>query len=260
MIVRFAVSLTLASLAVLASQPAVAADDVASTLQRFASDYALDPTLHQERTFGIRVDGDWWRVHAVPAAAGQPASVSLEAAAPASPTYYFTLDGATLGKVDRGELNALTAMGKARESDVAPMDMDVMEGFAPGPGFLTEILDTAFHFWTRGVPERIPFDASRTRTLHGAQATIFFYQPGFRSAWFQIRPGQHVNADPKDQSNPFPTLLVPTHGHAKARIGGVEVSLDAGEALLIPPNTAHEFWNPYDEPADGVLLMFGDGA
>jgi hypothetical protein len=30
--------------------------------------------------------------------------------------------------------------------------------------------------------------------------------------------------------------------------------------LFVPAGVAHEFWNPYDEPAEGIMLMFGEGA
>lgn len=257
----FCLSILLAAGAIATARAAAAAPDpLEPILRRFADDYAADPSLKAERSFGIQVGEAKWQVTARPASSGRPATVELGKGFPAAPTFFFTTDAATLGKIDRGELNALTAMGKARESDFAPLDVGVMEGYQPGPSFVAELLDTCFHFWTRGFPELIPFGGELTRQVHGAQAVIFFYQPGFRSGWFQVRPGQHVNADPKDQSNPFPTLLVPTKGRAKGKIGGVEISLDAGAAILIPPDTPHEFWNPFDEPAEGVLLMFGDGA
>jgi len=253
--------MTLSILAAVAASAARAEADATGTiLQRYADDYALDPSLAVEHRFGVRVGERWWSVTALPSRDGTPAAVRVTPGQPAEPTYFFTTDEATLARVDRGELNALTAMGKARESDAAPMDIDVMPGFQPGPDFVGDLLGVAFHFWTRGLPERIPYSGDMSRTVHGAQAVVFYYQPGFRSAWFQIRPGQHANADPKDQSNPFPTLFIATRGRAKGKIGGVEVELDHPQAIFVPPGTPHEFWNPYDEPAEGILIMFGDGA
>lgn len=263
---RFAAALALAVAS--PSAPARAESAAAEIFRRFAADYAADPSLTKPVEFGLELRGndgsasgvERWRVSARPATPSAPAAVEVASGFPERPGWYFTLDLATLEKLDRGEWNALTAMGKARESDVAPMDVGVMDGFQPDPGFVPDLLSVSFHFWTRGLPERIPFGAAQTRTLHGAQASILYYQPGFRSAWVQIRPGQHANANPNDQTNPFPTLFVGLTGRAKARIGGVEIELDRGEALFIPAGTAHEFWNPYDEPAEGILLMFGDGA
>jgi len=33
-----------------------------------------------------------------------------------------------------------------------------------------------------------------------------------------------------------------------------------GQAMLIPAGVTHEFWNPNDQPAEIVLIMFGKGA
>ena len=76
----------------------------------------------------------------------------------------------------------------------------------------------------------------------------------------QIENGQHVNAEPRDQVNPFPSMLVITRGRTEAKIGGRQLTLHAKQTVLIPAGVSHEFWNPYDEPAEGILLMFGEGA
>lgn len=235
------------------------AADVRAILNRYAVDYEADPSM-VGGIFGIEVDGKWWHVVARPGHKGTVPSVELREGAPSEPSFYFTLDHATLLKLDAGELNAETAMVKAFSTDPSPMDAEVMDGFAPGEGFLDTLLKTSFHFWTRGLPEIIPFGESYTRFTHGADAVVFYYQPGFRSGWGSLKPGQHANEDPRSQTNPFPSLVVVTAGSGMARIGGIEVELTAGQAVLIPSEVAHEFWNPNDEPMELVLLMFGEGA
>ena len=74
-----------------------------------------------------------------------------------------------------------------------------------------------------------------------SRTIVFYYEPGFRSAWFRIEKGQHVNAEEQDQVNPFPSLLIVTAGRMKGRIDGREVPLEKGQALLIPPGVSHEF-------------------
>jgi mannose-6-phosphate isomerase-like protein (cupin superfamily) len=212
-------------------------------------------------TFGIQVDDAWWTVTTHVATSKAHGVADIYAGKPQAPTFYFTLDSATLQQLYDRQLNALTAMAKARASDETPMDIEIMDGFEPPEDFLATALSVAFHFWTRETPERIPFGGEYTRSVHGAQASVFYYQPGFRSAFFQVLPGQHANEDAADQVNPFPSLFVVIDGGtAMARIGGVEMQLRGREAIFIPAHVAHEFWNHGDIPAEGVLLMFGDGA
>lgn len=232
---------------------------VREILNGFVADYESDPSM-LAGTFGIDVDGSWWHVVARPGDEGSAPSVELREGEPSEPSFYFTLDHATLLKLDAGELNAETAMVKAFSTDASPMDAEVMDGFEPGEDFLDTLLKTSFHFWTRGLPEIIPFGEAYTRFTHGADAVVFYYQPGFRSGWGSLKQGQHANEDPRSQTNPFPSLFVVTAGTGMARIGGVEVKLRAGQAVLVPPGVAHEFWNPNEKPMEFVLLMFGEGA
>lgn len=250
----------LCSVCLLANTSVHAQPTTSEMLLEYAVDYAADVSL-QTVTFGIQVDDNWWTVSTHVATEKAYGVADIYAGKPPFPTFYFKLDAATLKQIYNRELNALTAMGKARATDVTPMDIDVMDGFEPQEGFLATALSVAFHFWTRDTPERIPFGGEYTRTVHGAQASVFYYQPGFRSAFFQILPGQHANEDAADQVNPFPSLFVVIDGGtARGRIGGAEVELRGREAIFIPANVPHEFWNHGDIPAEGVLLMFGDGA
>jgi len=239
-----------------ASPPIEAVEDA---LRRFVEDYRSDPML-REATFGIEVDGKMWHVTARPGADSDSEKVELVAGAPPEPTFYFTMDRATLGKLDRGEMNPGTAMAKAFSTDVTPMDVAEMAGFTAGESFLDDLLKVTFHFWIRGNPEVIPFGDAYTRFTHGADAVILYYQPGLRSGWLSLKPGQHANEDPRSQTNPFPSMFVVTGGKGVAKIGGREIVVEEGQSLFVPPGVAHEFWNPYEAPMQVVLLMFGEGA
>lgn len=242
-----------------AQTPADAAE-VEAILERYVEDYVSDVTVDRDVLFGVEVEGEWWHVQARPGPEGSPHPVSMGRGAPPDPTFYFTLDRETLGRLDRGELNPETAMVKAFSTDLSPMDVETMEGWQPDDGFLETLLRTSFHFWTRGTPEIIPFGEQYTRFTHGADAVVFYYQPGFRSGWASVKPGQHANEDPRSQTNPFPSLFIVVGGRGMARIGGKEVELEKGQAVLVPAEVPHEFWNPFDVPFETVLLMFGEGA
>jgi mannose-6-phosphate isomerase-like protein (cupin superfamily) len=241
-------------------QTAVPLDSVDAILARFADDYAGDASLTQDITFGVFVGPEHWYVVASAAEEGRAAAVTVHRGVPPEPVFYFQLGYETLVAIDRGDMNALTAMVRGLASDPALMGTGAHPGFQPGPGFTRTMLDLSFHFWTRGTPEIIPFGEDHTRMVHGADAVVLYYEPGFRSGWFNLQPGQHANADPRLQVNPFPTLLIITEGVGRGRIGGRELELGSGHAVLIPAGVSHEFWNPFEAPVRGFLIMFGEGA
>ena len=277
-------------------QPARTAERI---LETFVADFRHDPAAGcpilsagkgggppGTLTFGIRVTGesggDWHVVvsgrqqgtgrpkpagepdpagKSTPKAPGSTAwEVSLKPGFPDEPIAYYALNVATLQKIDRGELNALTAMAKTHGGETAPLDVGVTPGFEPGPEFWAGFVPLSFHFWTRGLPERVPLGGEFSRVAHGANAVVLYYQKGFRSAWFQITKGQHINEDPQDQVNPFPSLFIMLRGALEARIGGRQLTLPAGEATFVPAGVTHEFWNDRKDPVEMILLMFGEGA
>ena len=229
-------------------------------LNRYVIDYEKDISLKQDVTFGIEVDSVFWHVVAKAKSEKSPASVKLAKGKPSSPSFYFTTNLETLNKVDKGELNALTASAKAFSSDVTPFDADVMEGYTPDGNFMSRLLNVYFHFWTRGLPERIPYGVDKTRFTHGAQAAIFYYQPGFRSGYFAMKKGQHANKDEKSRTNPFPSMFIAIKGEGDIIINGERSKLSSGEAILIPAGVSHQFINNNDELFEGIILMFGEGA
>ena len=241
--------------------PARSAEEI---LLSYVEDFRSDPVAAEPIVFGIVVKGapqEQWHVEVTGRREGaEVAGVELRRGLPEVPAPLYTLDLATLRQIDRGEINALTAMGKARASDLVPMDIGVMPGFRPEAGFFDRFIPFSFHFWTRGFPEMVPFGREYSREVHGANAVIFYYQRGLRSAWCQVESGQHVNPDPRDQSNPFPTMIIGIRGRAMVKIGGIEQQLEAGRMVFIPAGVTHESWNPFSEPAEVILLMFGEGA
>lgn len=233
-------------------------------LRSYVHDFRNDPAAAEPISFGIRIKdeerSEWQVVVAGKKDREGSYQVELRAGLPSAPSVLYTLDLTTLKMLDRGEVNALTAMGRARDSDPAPMDIELMEGFQPGPEFFARFIPLTFHFWTRGFPETVDFGKQQSRNVHGANMVVLYYQKGLRSAWAQIEKGQHVNSDPNDQKNPFPSMIIGIRGKAMARIGGKELILKAGQLAFIPAGITHEAWNPYDEPAEIILLMFGEGA
>jgi mannose-6-phosphate isomerase-like protein (cupin superfamily) len=227
-------------------------------LRDFVADFRNDAFARKQPfLFGIRLrDAGEWNVRI-----DSKGEVVLGAGLPPEPSVCYATNCATIEKIHSGEISALTCMAKARGSDPAPMEIEFMEGCKPDKGFFEFFIPFTFHFWTRGIPKIVPFGSKEnTREVHGADAAVFYYQKGLRTGWYRINPGQHINKNEEDQANLFPTLTIFTRGEAQARIGGRDISLRAGQTVLIPEQVTHEFWNDNKEPAEFIIIMFGDGA
>ena len=239
-----------------AQSPAEEAWSPREALERFAADYESDPSAKAPLSFGVEVGEDQYSVQVSEGDDGLAAEVTV--GFQGDPTFFFKTDHVTLTQIDTGALHGLTAMAQTRADDPAPMTLEFMDGFQPQDQatFQSEFLSVAFHFWTRELPETISLTESATRIVHGANAVAVFYDPELHSAWYHVKKGQHVNAEPKDQINDHPSLFIFTNGRGQARIGGVEQEVTASEALHVPRGVAHEFWNPHDTPLEFIIVMW----
>lgn len=165
-----------------------------------------------------------------------------------------------LRRLDRGEMSALTAMGQARGSDTIPLRPEFGPEFDKLPDSSLLFRRLCFHFWTREWPEIVLFNESAAREVHGGNAAVLVYDREFRSAWYQLKPGMHINAEYKDQTNTFPQLVIVTRGRFSARLGGKKMVLSQGQAVMVPPGMAHEFWAETGEYGEIIWLAFGKGS
>ena len=229
-------------------------------LESYAADYLHDQHFTEDWTFGVKVDDEAWTIQARAKTEKSAADIQVLEGFPQTPTFYFVTTHWALQDIADGKMNALTGAVKAFSTDYAPFDLEVMDGYQPDQNFVGEVLPLMFHFWTKGTPEIIPFGPQYARNTHGAQASIFYYQPGLRSGYGTIFPGQHANEHPKSKSNSFPSLIIFVKGTVTARLDGEDHEIQSGNAIFIPPGMQHEFINDYEEPVEFVLLMFGEGA
>ncbi|MGE3395970.1 MAG: hypothetical protein AB7H79_03600, partial [Sphingomonas sp.] len=199
---------------------------VEAELNRLATDYAQDPFLI-DVTFGVEVDGNVWTVDATPGSNSQPGTVTVTRGSPTVPTWVDGMSGATFRNIVERRISALTASVRASRAEVTLMNPRMVNGMSHDAvdesGHDRSVLA---HFWTTGQPEMVPFGLEGSKEAHGAQASVLHYDNQLRSAWFGILPGQHVNRNPADQANPFPSMyIIQRAGSARARIGGREVQL-----------------------------------
>ena len=234
------------------------AKSAASMIADFAAAYEAKSGPGIVTAFGLDITGPgggFWDI-----GIGPGRKVTVREGKPQTPTYAVVCDLETLGKVHAGTWNALTAAGKARESDPSPLDLTFMEGFVPSAETMPAIFHVIFHFFNTSNPEIVRFGEANSRFVHGGNAVVFYYEKGLRTAWYQLKKGMVVNADPKDQVNPFPTLFICTRGEGRGRLDGHEAELKEGTAVFIPAGVAHTFWNEKDAPCEGIIIMFGEGA
>ena len=226
-------------------------------LQGFVADFRSDPFADGvQTTFGITIkEVGEWHVEI------KESETKLKRGAVPVPAPFFITDMETLERIDRGELSIMTSMGRERMSDQTPMNFGLANGFQLTPDSMAELLPLTFHFWTKGQPEIVEFgELDQARLIHGAHATVMYYEQGFRSGYYRIEKGQHINADEELQANPFPSLFILIGGVMECRIGGEEMTLEGKQAILVPAGVPHEFWNTNEAPVELILIMFGEGA
>lgn len=257
-IVAIAVGSVISFTATPGDEPPRTADQIiGSYVQDFRSDrFAAKPML-----FGIKVPGEGeWHVRVTGEKADDGWGVELGHGPAPTPTFVYKIEPDTLIAIDRGELNPLTAQGKAFSGDYTPMSIVQMQGYEPSAEQYAAVNPFSFHFWTRGFPEVIPFGEGLTREAHGSSFVAFYYEMGLRTAWSRVDPGGRVRDDPREMAMPFPMLIIGVRGTAEGEVDGHRVSLPAGNAVFVPPNVNHLWWNDTDEAAEAILVMFGDGA
>ncbi len=170
----------------------------------------------------------------------------------------FSTTEETLQRIYEGKMTALTAAGKARMSDSAPVEFRLGEGVELTPALKAKLFFFVQSFFNRSTPERILLGEERARKVHGAHAIPLFYHPGFRSAWYLVKKGERLN-EPGD-TNPFPQAFIFISGEGFAKIGEETVPVRAGEAYYIPPGSDHVVWTESDQPLELIFLAWGEGA
>jgi mannose-6-phosphate isomerase-like protein (cupin superfamily) len=175
-----------------------------------------------------------------------------------SPVMILVMSQETLARIHRGDITAFTAGGKGSGADTAPLEIE----FGVAAGDLTSPKETTLgflqHFFARERPERTPLGESYSRVIHGAHAIPLYYGDGFRSAWYLVKDGQHLN-EPGD-TNPYPQAFVIISGRGRAKIGEAEVEVRAGESYYIPPDADHVLWPAQGESLEVIWLAWGEGA
>jgi mannose-6-phosphate isomerase-like protein (cupin superfamily) len=232
--------------------------DAEAILRSFCADFARNDDLPaQPFEFGIKLLGDSpeaWTIII------REKAVHLQRGLPKKPSFVVTSDIETLEKVYRGEMNALTAICRADDSEKTPMDIELEEGYRPSEEEIRNVIPRIyFHFFTRGKPEIVSFGEAFSRLVHGANNVLIYGEKGLRLSWYQVKKGLFINKE-STHMNPFPSFFIFTKGKGKGRIGDKLLDIREGMSILVPPGTVHQFWTEGEDILEMILVMFGEKA
>lgn len=210
--------------------------------------------LNEPIVLGIWVDGEGHTVRL------SNEGATYSAGPPDAFAWGFDTDLGTLRKLDAETWNALTAMGQAGPTDPIPLRPRLPEGFSRQDEVRSFFIPLTLRFWNRGWPETIPFGDGTTRAVHGGDVSVLVYAENLRSAWYQVRPGAHINEKPEEQVNDFDSAIVVTRGVLTGIFDGEERLLRSGETVLVPRGMRHELYATESQYGEFIILMYGEGA
>jgi mannose-6-phosphate isomerase-like protein (cupin superfamily) len=242
-------------------------------LQSFVDSYKTDH-MAQTATFGIKVgDDQWWYVQSTRQQKGYavgknkqytfhdfgPNEVSLHTGKPATPTWYFHFaNRETLDNINNKVWTASTAASKSFGTDVVALNIRDMEGFESGIGDAALQYEVMEHFWKKDAVEITRYTRDSSLPTHGVDHVGLYTMKDKRLGWFSIGPEQTANGERGLDKGQVPNLFIITKGRGRADFGDGEVEIEAGMSIFVGPYVKHVIYNPYDEPMEGIIVLFGD--
>ena len=241
-------------------------------LQSFVESYKTDHMAHTI-TFGVLVNDDWWYVESKRKQKGykvgkekqytfhnfSPHQVSLYKGKPNTPTWYFHFANKNvLDNIDQQKWTASTASAKSYGTDVVGLNIRDMKGFKTGIKEDAIAYEVMEHFWKKGKAEITYFERDGSLPTHGVDHVGLYTMKDKRIGWFSIGPEKAANTGQGLDKGQVPNLFIITKGRGKAELGDEIVELKPGMSVFIPQYVKHVIYNPYEEPLEGIVVLFGD--
>ena len=241
-------------------------------LQSFVESYKTD-VMAMSATFGIAVGDEWWHVNSSRMEEGYkvgkkkqytfhnfgPHEVSLHRGKPEQPTWYFQFANAgVLEKINSKFWTASTAAAKSTAEDKVGLDILVMDGYDfthRDDAISYQVLE---HFWKKDQIEITRFSRDSSLPSHGAALVALYTMKDKRIGWFSLGTDEAANADRNLDKGQVPNLMIFTKGKGKAQFGDNEYDIEPGMSVFIGPYVKHVIYNPYEEPLEGILVLYGD--
>ncbi len=255
------------------SSDEVSEAEINEIIQSFADDYANDP-MAVDCTFGIRLNDYWWTITVKRAQESYapnkrkltfhrfgPHDVTVSKGMPEQPVWYFRIESPhVLNLIASGKVNAGTAAMQSFGSDQVGVEIESMDDFDFDSGDEADMYLALSHFFTKGRPEITIFGRDESLPTHGASVVSLHTMKGYRIGWFSIGPEETANDDPLLEEGQVPNLFIVTSGRGRALLADEEVEIGPGMSVFIPQYTKHVISNPYDEPLEGILVLYGDNS
>jgi len=241
-------------------------------LQGFVESYKVDNMAHTI-TFGILVGNDWWHVKSQRKQSGYavgkkkqytfhnfgPHNVTIQKGQPSSPTWYFHFaNKEVLDNIYKKVWTASTASAKSTGADIVGLNIRDMDGFKSGIREDAIAYEVMEHFWKKDPVEITYFTRDGSLPTHGVDHVGLYTMKDKRIGWFSIGPEQAANAEHGLDKGQVPNLFIITKGRGRADFGDGIVELKPGMSIFIGPYVKHVLYNPYVEPLEGILVLFGD--
>lgn len=233
--------------------------DAETILREMAEDYAFDPTA-KDFEIGFDISGEQFFITVIKNAEG-PHEITFQKGFPDTAFIYWQMEMATLTRIDAG-MTGETATQRSRAEDPRLMNLKASDEFPRyllrrNSEFSNFLMSFKVHFFIKGTPEIIPIGPEQAVMSHGTGIIGLAYAPRMTAIIDIIEPGQKVNFEEDLDTNPFDTLFIAIEGKVNARIGGNDVVFEKGQAMYIPADVEHLFWNDFDEPFTGVMILYG---
>jgi len=243
-----------------------------SILQSFVDSYVHDP-MAMTATFGIKVEENWWHVSCTRKQEGYavgkndqftfhnygPHNVQLHQGQPSEPGWYFDFASEeTLHKINDQSLTTATATAKSRGSDVVPLNILATDGYQGSIKADALSYMVMEHFWKKNAVEITRFSRDASMPTHGVAHVGLYTMKDKRIGWFSIGPEEAANAERGMDKGQVPNLFIITKGRGRADLGDEVVELEPGMSVFVGPYMKHVIYNPYDEPMEGIIVLYGD--
>ena len=248
------------------------AQDNEQILKSFVDSYKNDP-MALTASFGIAIGDEWWHVQSLRREEGYkvgknkqytfhnygPHEVSLHKGKPQQPGWYFQFaNAAVLHNINTQKWTASTAAAKSTAEDKVGLDIKAMDGYnftLKDDAVSYQVLE---HFWKKDDIEITRFARDNSLPSHGAAIVALYTMKDKRIGWFSLGTDEAANADRNLDKGQVPNLMIFTKGRGKGQFGEEEFEIEPGMSVFIPPYVKHIIYNPYDEPLEGILVLFGD--